>query len=344
MAPPTLCPREIKNETARLESQFRTISTRPEIAEISLYLSRLGVSTQYYIKNEAIRSFIDSKPDSESLWREIDSFRMMDETSKFFLDDTNVDLPTLCEIQGAVQIWSHLVVAGGMDMVLSQYPDIDMVRRRGGSPAEIFRECLYAHQLEEDFEFWDENRMNVFRLRLFEFDQDLRLTKREDLSLDLPLEKTNRPDVASGAVAAKRVEDSVPSLVKATQRRVDIIDLTGDDIDMSGLPVMMEQSNEPDEALYSASPPPQCRTPTLVSLQPSILSISPAKIVPLTSNEREPDFPALVNGSLILQLNPESQNHELPKHPIQTNTQKLEAHLLECEVYAKPLSPTPKIP
>ncbi|KAH9206306.1 hypothetical protein DL95DRAFT_416677, partial [Leptodontidium sp. 2 PMI_412] len=183
MAPLTLCTREIEKEMVQLQLRLKAISSRPEVAEISRYMSSLGVATEDYIKNEAMRSFIDSKSDAESLWREIDIFRMTDETSKFFIDDANVDLPTLCELQGAVQIWSHLVVAGGLDMVLARYPDIVMVKRRGGSPAEVFREYLSAHQLEGDFEIWDETRMNVFRLKLFELDQDLRLTKREDLSL-----------------------------------------------------------------------------------------------------------------------------------------------------------------
>ncbi|KAH6721887.1 hypothetical protein BKA61DRAFT_568451 [Leptodontidium sp. MPI-SDFR-AT-0119] len=353
MAPLTLCTREIEKKMVQLQLRFKSISSRLEVAGISRYMSSLGVATEDYIKNEAMRSFIDSKSDAESLWREIDIFRMMDETSKFFIDDANVDLSTLCELQGAVQIWSHLVVAGGLDMVLARYPDIVMVRRRGGSPAEVFREYLSAHQLEGDFEIWDETRMNVFRLKLFELDQDLRLTKREDLSLvltftpDYPAEQGTRPDLVSGEFTAEMVEDPVatsnlsslarslptvqPILPHVKEARIEIIDLTEDDIDIRGLPVKIEQVHEPEEDLYSSSPPPDCQTPTLVSPQASILPTPSVTATPTAREGTQPEPPVVANGASIMQLDPNPRNQELLGHPGQTNTQKLEAHLFECK-------------
>ena len=64
-------------------------------------------------------------------------------------------------------------------MINSQHEHVDMVKKRGGSPAAIFREYLFAYKAEMDFETWDEKLMNAFRLRVFELDQKLRRTNLE---------------------------------------------------------------------------------------------------------------------------------------------------------------------
>ncbi|KAH7357090.1 hypothetical protein BKA65DRAFT_474881 [Rhexocercosporidium sp. MPI-PUGE-AT-0058] len=110
MTPSTLCEREIKEETSKLQAQFRSISYHSDVAEIYRHLSSLSVSTEDCIQSDAIRSFLRKKPDSRGLYRETDTYRMMNETSKFFLDGFNVHIPTLYEFQGKLQIWSHTVV------------------------------------------------------------------------------------------------------------------------------------------------------------------------------------------------------------------------------------------
>lgn len=169
----------VDEEIAQFHEQLGSLSTRSQIAKASSYLSSCGVSAEDYVRHESMRLYIQSLPNAEYLWREIEIFKMMDETSKFFLDDAEIDLPTLCELQWAIQTWSHLVMAGGLDMIVSQHEHVDMVKKRGGSPAAIFREYLFAYKAEMDFETWDEKLMNAFRLRVFELDQKLRRTNLE---------------------------------------------------------------------------------------------------------------------------------------------------------------------
>ena len=89
----------VEEETAQLHGQVGSLSTRSQIAQASSYLSSCGVSTDDYVRHKSMRIYIQNLPNAEYLWREIEIFKMMDETSKFFLDDAEIDLPTLCELQ-----------------------------------------------------------------------------------------------------------------------------------------------------------------------------------------------------------------------------------------------------
>ena len=169
----------VEDEIAQLHWQLGSLSTRSQIAKASNYLSSCGVSRDDYGRHESMRLYIQRLPNAEHLWREIEIFKMMDETSKFFLDDAEINPPTLCELQWAIKTWSHLVIAGGLDLIISQHEHVGWVKKRGGSPAAIFREYLFAYRAEIEFEVWDEGLMNAMRLKVFELDQNLRKTSIE---------------------------------------------------------------------------------------------------------------------------------------------------------------------
>ncbi|KAK0100760.1 hypothetical protein ONS95_007210 [Cadophora gregata] len=282
-----------------------------------------------------MRTIIQGQPDAELLWREIEIFRMIDKTSKFFFGDVDIGLPTICELQWAIQTWSHFVLAGGLDVIFAKHAKIEVMSERGASPASIFRRYLSTYQAELEFESWDEELMNAFRLKVFQLDQDLRRTKREIVlhkkrhqqpsSADHSMDKITTETISVTRNDHLETESPTDRVLRASKRRkLSTDNITNENERLKTEPLIKQEGNDLSEIFYDASPPPSFQR---TSMAPSSeLSVQSASNTARASS----DVPPRDERTPPLQQISASQPESYLEQSVNANIRRLQIHLADC--------------
>jgi hypothetical protein len=144
---------EIKNEMDNLKALLGKLDKGRQIAKAVHYEASLRNSSQDLIKRQALSKYISNAGNGLHARLEMEIYRLMGETSKYFMGDQVLDLETLKQLVAVLEFWAFLAMGGALGTLL-EHKDIQRVWSCGGSAAEVFRAFLDVHKAKRKFGKW----------------------------------------------------------------------------------------------------------------------------------------------------------------------------------------------
>lgn len=156
-----------------LEEEAGALSTFDQIANGSDYLSTLRNTEEDDVKEKVWRNYIGSRKwtDRQRICDEISIYRLIGQTWCLLVPDEFLDNRTCHELQGAVEHWVFLVVAGKLHLVLQreEFTEVKALKEHGSSPAEVFRAYVKTFKDRAGISDWAKLHMNILRRGIYEF-------------------------------------------------------------------------------------------------------------------------------------------------------------------------------
>jgi len=151
--------RRVKEEKANIKKLFGKLNEKKHIQEAVQYEASLRNSEEDCFKRQLSREYIAKDSNGLHARVEMSIYRMMGETSIFFVRGQALDYDTLKPFLSIMEFWAFLAMAGGLGPFLG-HKDVKKVYKGDGSAAEVFRAFLDVAKAKAKFDKWDQYRMN----------------------------------------------------------------------------------------------------------------------------------------------------------------------------------------
>jgi hypothetical protein len=151
--------RRVKEEKANIKQLFGKLNEKKHIQEAVQYEASLRNSEEDCFKRQLSREYIAKDSNGLHARVEMSIYRMMGETSIFFVRGQALDYDTLKPLLSIVEFWAFLAMAGGLGPFLA-HKDVKKVYKGDGSAAEVFRAFLDVAKAKAKFDKWDQYRIN----------------------------------------------------------------------------------------------------------------------------------------------------------------------------------------
>lgn len=158
---------ELQKEIENVKELLGKLEKSNQIAKVVQYESSLGNSEQDHLKRKVLTKHIHTAGNGLHARIDMQIYRMMGETSKFFTRDQALDYETLKQLLVMVEFWAFLAMGGGLGPFL-EHEDIKRVYSSGGSAAEVFRAFLDVQNKAGTFDKWTFEHMNDVLLTVHE--------------------------------------------------------------------------------------------------------------------------------------------------------------------------------
>lgn len=154
---------EFGKEKEQLKELLGELEKPQQIANAVHYEASLRNSDQDYNKRRVLSSYLSTESNGVHARAEMQIYRMMGKTSKYFVQDQVLDCDTLKQLVAALEFWVFLVVEGDLDPLL-EHEDVKRVYESNGSSAEVFRAFLKMQKVKH----WTRNDMNQVVFSVYE--------------------------------------------------------------------------------------------------------------------------------------------------------------------------------
>jgi hypothetical protein len=169
---------EIRKEMDNLKALLGKLDKGKKIAKAVHYEASLRNSDQGGIKHQALSKYISNAGNGLHARLEMEIYRLMGETSKYFMRDQVLDLETLKQLAAVLEFWAFLAMGGALG-TLVEHKHIQRVWSYGGSAAEVFRAFLDVQKAKRKFEKWTVEHIYEVNLIVHEVVEDYQRAEQD---------------------------------------------------------------------------------------------------------------------------------------------------------------------
>jgi len=150
---------EFGKEKEQLKELLGKLEKPQQIANAVHYEASLRNSDQDYDKRQVLSNYLSTELNGLHARAEMQIYRMMGKTSKYFVQDQVLDCDTLRQLVAALEFWVFLALEGDLGPLL-EHKDVKRVYESNGSAAEVFRAFLRMQKRNRGNRPWTHNHMS----------------------------------------------------------------------------------------------------------------------------------------------------------------------------------------
>jgi hypothetical protein len=183
-----------------LHEELGTLSTAEQIVKASRHCSMIRNTAECQFKDKVWRAYIRQHCDHKPVWSEISIYRLVNQTSHFFLSDQDRSILVSDDLCHALELWMFLAAVDKLPLLLQgdHYNIVVALKERGASPAEVFRTYMNVRKVWAGFDKWTKKHINDMRYAIYK----VVLQVRRQLESDEPRGHGTMPSIANRKLAS----------------------------------------------------------------------------------------------------------------------------------------------
>lgn len=166
---------QIKAEITKLKDLLGPMETEEQVATASHLHALMDYSGKHEIEEAAIHQYISEGDMASKRWQEIETYRLIHQTSTYFTEGQPLGDEETGELGLAIQYWSSLLcerALGPLVMSDTVFAAKTRLENGEGSAAELFREFVRLHKWQHNIDQWDRDSMFGLRSRIYKVVSD----------------------------------------------------------------------------------------------------------------------------------------------------------------------------